>query len=40
MSFKSIVVKPYTAFVGTPFDVDRNGMAWNARKTYELPSTR
>ena len=33
-------MKPYTAFVGTPFEVERNGIAWKARKTYELPSTR
>ncbi len=39
-SFTHIVVKPSTAFVGMPFDVDRKGIAWKARKTYELPSTR
>jgi hypothetical protein len=33
-------VKPYTAFVGSPREVLRGGIAWKARKTYELASMR
>ncbi len=30
-SLSSMLVTPYAALVGTPRDVDRNGIAWNAR---------
>jgi hypothetical protein len=41
MSFCSIFLKPNTAFVGKPFEVDSCWrIAKKARYTYEDPSTR
>ena len=34
------MVNPYTAFVGTPFVVERCGIAWYARKMKPEPSMR